>query len=101
VIDIGAVPRETRDRFDIYLAELRRWQATINLVGPGTLDDAWSRHVLDSLQLGSLAQGQVWVDLGSGAGLPGLILAIADLTATSIWSRATAENAPSCGKRPG
>lgn len=71
------VSRETRERLDIYLAELRRWQSVKNLVGPKTLDDAWNRHVVDSLQLASLAQGEVWADLGSGAGLPGIVLAIA------------------------
>lgn len=72
------VSRETRERLDLYLAELRRWQSIKNLVGPKTLDDAWNRHIVDSLQLASLATGRIWADLGSGAGLPGLILAIAD-----------------------
>lgn len=72
-----AVSRETRERLDVYLTELRRWQGIKNLVGPKTLDDAWNRHIVDSLQLASLAPGRVWADLGSGAGLPGLVLAIA------------------------
>lgn len=72
------VSRETRDRLDIYLAELRRWQTIKNLVGSKTLDDAWNRHIVDSLQLATLAPGRVWADLGTGAGLPGVVLAIAD-----------------------
>lgn len=72
------VSRETRERLNVYLAELRRWQAIKNLVGPKTLDDAWNRHIVDSLQLASLASGRIWADLGSGAGLPGIVLAIAD-----------------------
>ncbi len=72
------VSRETHQRLEIYLSELRRWQSIKNLVGPKTLSDAWNRHVADSLQLSSLAPGRIWADLGSGAGLPGLVLAIAD-----------------------
>lgn len=72
------VSRETRERLDVYLAELRRWQGIKNLVGPSTLADAWNRHIADSLQLAAFAPGTNWVDLGSGAGLPGLVLSIAD-----------------------
>ena len=57
---------------------LKRWQKSINLVSATTLDDVWRRHILDSGQIfRHLAdqQGQV-MDIGSGAGLPGLILAI-------------------------
>ncbi len=58
--------------------ELRRWQAIKNLVGPATLDQIWDRHIVDSLQLLDLApDAQTWLDLGSGAGFPGLVLAIA------------------------
>lgn len=72
-----SVSRETRDRLEIYAAELTRWQAVKKLVGPSTMADLWSRHIADSLQLAELAEGKVWADLGSGAGLPGLVLAIA------------------------
>lgn len=75
---IPSVSRETRERLETYLSELRRWQRVKNLVGVKTLNDAWTRHVVDSLQLAPLATGRVWLDLGSGAGLPGLVLAIAD-----------------------
>ena len=72
------VPRETQDRLQAYVDELRRWQRIKNLVGPGTLDQVWTRHVADSLQLLDLApEARRWLDLGSGAGLPGLPLAIA------------------------
>ncbi len=58
--------------------ELRRWQAIKNLVGPATLDHIWERHIVDSLQLLNLApDAKLWLDLGSGAGFPGLVLAIA------------------------
>lgn len=66
------------DRLRTYLALLRRWQSRINLVGPKTLEDPWRRHFLDSAQLLPLMPPAVnrLVDLGSGAGFPGLVLAI-------------------------
>jgi 16S rRNA (guanine527-N7)-methyltransferase len=72
------VSRETLDRLRTYLDLLQRWQKTINLVGPATLADPWRRHILDSGQLWRLwpRDARRLVDLGSGAGLPGLILAI-------------------------
>lgn len=72
------VPRETALLLDRYADELRRWQAVKNLVGPGTLEQLWHRHILDCGQLLRHAprDARVWLDLGSGAGLPGLILAI-------------------------
>ena len=72
------VSRETQERLEIYVDVLKRWQKSINLVSATTLDDVWRRHILDSGQIfRHLAdqQGQV-MDIGSGAGLPGLILAI-------------------------
>jgi 16S rRNA (guanine527-N7)-methyltransferase len=72
------VSRETIEKLELLERELRRWQAIKNLVGPATLDQIWERHIVDSLQLLSLApEAQSWVDLGSGAGFPGLVLAIA------------------------
>lgn len=72
------VSRETLDRLAAYEATLRKWQPKINLVGPSTLPDAWRRHFLDSAQLFPLIpeSARVLVDLGSGAGFPGLVLAI-------------------------
>jgi 16S rRNA (guanine527-N7)-methyltransferase len=66
-------------RFDRYVALLLKWQGAINLVAPSTLDSVWDRHILDSLQLVSLLPdgAETLVDMGSGAGFPGLVLAIA------------------------
>ncbi len=72
------VSRETLDKLTLMAAELARWQAIKNLVGPATLDEVWSRHIADSLQLLHLAPlARTWLDLGSGAGFPGLVIAIA------------------------
>jgi 16S rRNA (guanine527-N7)-methyltransferase len=71
-----SVSRETLEILDLYVSELRRWQTVKNLVGPGTLEDIWGRHIADSLQLYALAPASSeWLDLGSGAGLPGLVIA--------------------------
>ena len=71
------VSRETQERLAAYVALLAKWNAKINLVGPATLADVWRRHILDSAQIHpQVADAGVLVDLGSGAGLPGLILAI-------------------------
>ncbi len=76
------VSDEVREKLETYAALLRRWQKTINLVAPSTLDEIWHRHFADSAQLWRYrpvkAQEniQTWLDLGSGAGFPGLVLAI-------------------------
>lgn len=73
------VSRETFRRLDLIAELLRRWQKTINLVAPATLPDLWSRHIADSLQLVNHvpADAARWVDLGSGGGFPGLVVAAA------------------------
>lgn len=72
------VSRETLERLEIYAALLIQWQSRINLVGRSTIDDLWHRHMLDSAQLLPLLPDRVrvLVDLGSGAGFPGLVLAV-------------------------
>ena len=71
------VSRETHARLAAYVALLVKWNAKINLVGPATLADVWRRHILDSAQIHrDVADASLLVDLGSGAGLPGLILAV-------------------------
>jgi 16S rRNA (guanine527-N7)-methyltransferase len=72
------VSRETLERLTVYLELLRRWQRAINLVGSSTLADPWRRHFLDSAQLAARvpAGATSLVDLGSGAGFPGMVLAL-------------------------
>ncbi len=66
-----------RDRLSGYVALVRKWQPVKNLVAPSTLDQLWGRHVADSLQAHlALPEARRWVDLGSGAGFPGLVTAI-------------------------
>lgn len=72
------VSRETAGRLDAYAALLEKWNPAINLVARSTLPDLWTRHILDSAQLLDLAPAGAtsWVDLGSGGGFPGLVVAI-------------------------
>jgi 16S rRNA (guanine527-N7)-methyltransferase len=71
------VSRETLEKLEAYVELLRAWNPRINLVGGSTMGDVWRRHILDSTQLFALIpkRARVLVDIGSGAGLPGLILA--------------------------
>jgi 16S rRNA (guanine527-N7)-methyltransferase len=72
------VSRETLQRLDIFVDRLLMWQSRMNLVAPSTLGEIWTRHVGDSLQLAELApDAQRWLDLGSGGGFPGLVVAAA------------------------
>ena len=73
------VSHETLERLHAYVALLLKWQNKINLIGPNTRDDVWGRHIADALQIADLAPeaAKTWVDLGTGAGLPGMVLAIA------------------------
>ena len=64
-------------RLAAYVALLEKWNASINLVSKASLADVWRRHILDSVQLLELAPADgSWLDLGSGAGLPGLVIAL-------------------------
>ncbi len=71
-------PPEAVERLVLYERLLRQWQKAVNLVAPGTLDAVWHRHFADSAQLVPLAPPgtRSWIDLGSGAGFPGLVVAI-------------------------
>lgn len=71
------VSRETIERLEKYRQLLEKWQKSINLVGPSTIPEFWTRHVADSAQLMTLVPktARKWVDLGSGGGFPGLVVA--------------------------
>ncbi len=72
------VSRETFSKLEIYHALLLKWQKAVNLVSPATIEEAWTRHFLDSVQLVEYIPDSVKViaDLGVGAGFPGMVLAI-------------------------
>jgi 16S rRNA (guanine527-N7)-methyltransferase len=72
------VSRETLARLVLYADLLKHWQSKINLVSPASLDAIWSRHMLDSAQLTNHipSETKIITDLGSGAGFPGLVIAI-------------------------
>lgn len=72
------VSRETRERLEAYLELLKQWNPKINLVAPGTLAQAWQRHIIDSAQIyrHMPSDANTWTDLGSGGGFPGLVVAI-------------------------
>ncbi|MCX7302799.1 MAG: 16S rRNA (guanine(527)-N(7))-methyltransferase RsmG [Hyphomicrobiales bacterium] len=72
----GPVSRETFSGLQAFEGMFQTWAKSINLSSSSTIPDLWKRHVLDSAQLAPLAAGAIqWLDLGSGGGFPGLILA--------------------------
>ena len=77
-LEAFSVSRETLDRLILYEDLLKGWQKAVNLVAPGTLGEVWHRHFADSAQLARLVPpaAESLVDLGSGGGFPGLVLAI-------------------------
>lgn len=88
------VSRETFERLEVYVALMMKWNSAINLVSPNTISEIWTRHILDSAQIYGLApeNPNIWCDLGSGGGLPALVVAIMakdtnpDLSVTCIES---------------
>jgi 16S rRNA (guanine527-N7)-methyltransferase len=88
--DHCSVSRETWDRLEAYIALLFAGMAEQNLIAESTRDHVWARHIVDSAQLLPLAQSASgpWMDLGSGAGLPGIIVAVlSDRPVTLVESR--------------
>jgi 16S rRNA (guanine527-N7)-methyltransferase len=88
------VSRETESRLDAYVDLLLQWQAKTNLVASSTLPNLWTRHISDSLQLLTLApDAKIWVDLGSGGGFPGVVLACAMAATPGSMVRLVERNA--------
>jgi len=79
------VSRETFEALRVYADLLEKWNPKINLVSHASLSELWTRHIMDSAQLMSLAPNpcKTWVDLGSGGGFPGLVIAIMALESGS------------------
>jgi 16S rRNA (guanine527-N7)-methyltransferase len=77
-LEITPVSRETAERLDRFVALLLAWQHTTNLIAGSTVQCLWTRHIADSLQLIDLAPAaRIWIDIGSGGGFPGLMIACA------------------------
>lgn len=74
-----SVSRETEDKLKQFLALLQKWNSKINLVSRQSIEDAWTRHIMDSLQVVDLLGSGVcsYADFGSGGGFPGVVVAIA------------------------
>lgn len=73
----GPVSRETFEALKLFEAEFRRWSTAINLAAPSTLPTLWTRHMIDSAQVLPLASdASTWLDIGSGGGFPGAVIAI-------------------------
>jgi 16S rRNA (guanine527-N7)-methyltransferase len=91
----AAVSRETLERLVAYADLLTCWSARINLVGRDTLPDLWRRHILDSAQLYPLVPkaAQNLLDLGSGAGFPGLVMAILGVPGVELVEADTRKSA--------
>ena len=71
------VSRETAEKLTTFVALLKKWNAKMNLVSKNSLEEVWSRHVLDSLQLIKYIPhtAESFLDIGSGAGFPAVVLA--------------------------
>jgi 16S rRNA (guanine527-N7)-methyltransferase len=83
--DIVTVSRETAERLEAFIGLLRKWQPAENLVSPKTLPTVWRRHVADSAELVRLfPQAAHWLDIGAGAGFPGLVVAILGAPGTHV-----------------
>lgn len=77
IVDALNVSRETLDRLTILAELLTKWNPRINLVSRTSLEDLWSRHIFDSVQVFQRAPNAGhWVDIGSGGGFPGLVVAL-------------------------
>lgn len=71
------VSRETFERLQHFEAVIRKWNPSINLISKNSMAELWERHIVDSVQVFRAAEPKGhWVDLGSGGGFPGLIIAI-------------------------
>ena len=85
------VPRETWDKLEAFVAFLKAEAAEQNLISASTLDHIWARHIVDSAQLLAFAPSEPgqWIDLGAGAGFPGIVIALlSDWNVVLVESRA-------------
>lgn len=94
---IVSVSRETRARLESYVALLQKWQSSDNLISSSTLPFIWRRHIADSAQLAKyFPRARVWLDLGAGAGFPGLVLAILNCETPGSYVHLVESNRRKC-----
>lgn len=92
------VSRETHERLDRFASLFLKWSKSINLIAPSTIEQLWTRHILDSLQLRNIVEiGGNWIDLGSGGGFPGVITAILLAETGDGWIDLVESNHKKCG----
>ncbi len=91
------VSRETLERLEAYAGLLQRWSHVKGLVAPGTLEQVWHRHFADSAQLlHHSGNAKNWLDLGSGAGFPGLVIAILQRNVSGFRAHLVESNGRKC-----
>ena len=91
------VSRETQDRLERFAILFQKWAKSINLVAPSTLQEVWSRHIVDSAQLFQLhPEPATWLDLGAGGGFPGVITAILLADTGGGWVHLVESNRKKC-----
>ena len=94
VLESLNVSRETSERLKLLVDLLKKWNPRINLVSKSTLEEVWTRHILDSAQIFGLVDKPVakWVDIGSGGGFPGLVVAILSMDDNSEFETTLIES---------
>jgi len=97
------VSRETCEQLETYIELLRKWQKAVNLVSASTLDEIWHRHIGDSAQIVDIVNESDsphsslnWLDIGSGGGFPGLVLAIMLADKTNMHFHLVESNGRKC-----
>ncbi|THV11954.1 16S rRNA (guanine(527)-N(7))-methyltransferase RsmG [Rhizobium rhizophilum] len=91
------VSRETQERLESFAKLFLKWSKSINLIAPSTVEQLWTRHILDSLQLRNVLElSGRWIDLGSGGGFPGIVTAILLAEAQEGWIDLVESNQKKC-----
>ncbi|MFN3833705.1 MAG: 16S rRNA (guanine(527)-N(7))-methyltransferase RsmG [Allorhizobium sp.] len=91
------VSRETHEQLEHFAALFQKWARKINLIAPSTLEQLWTRHIIDSLQIRNIvSEPSRWIDLGSGGGFPGVITAIVLAEHQTGWIDLVESNNKKC-----
>jgi 16S rRNA (guanine527-N7)-methyltransferase len=91
------VSRETHERLEHFAVLFQKWARKINLIAPSTLEQLWTRHIIDSLQIRNIvSEPSRWIDLGSGGGFPGVITALVLAEHQTGWIDLVESNNKKC-----